>query len=45
MYSFDIPSLYTSIPTELGIEAISYWLYKKCELIPQRFTKGFIINL
>ena len=29
MYSCDISSLYTSIPTELRIEAISYWLHKK----------------
>ena len=37
-------TLYTLIPTELGIEAISYWLYKKQELIPQRFTYDFIIK-
>ena len=42
MYSCDISSLYTSIPTELGI---SYWLHKKCELTPQRFTNDFIIEL
>ena len=42
MYSCDISSLHTSIPTELGIEAISYWLHKKRELIPQRFTNDFI---
>ena len=29
MYSCDITSLYTSIPTELGIEAINYWSGKK----------------
>ena len=44
MYLCDISSIYTLIPTELGIEAISYWLYKKQELIPQRFTKEFIIE-
>ena len=42
MHSCDISSLHTSIPTELGIEAISYWLHKKRELIPQRFTNDFI---
>ena len=42
MYSCDISSLYTSMPTELGIEAISYYLHKKRELIPQRFTNNFI---
>ena len=42
MYSCDITSLYTSIPTELGIEAINYWLEKKRDLIAERFTNNFI---
>ena len=29
MNSRDIPSLYTSIPSELAIEAVSYWLHRK----------------
>ena len=45
MYSCDISSLYTSIPTELEVEAISYWLDKKRELIPQRFKNDFIFEL
>ena len=44
MYLCDISSIYILIPTELGIEAISYWLYKKQELIHQRFPKDFIIE-
>ena len=32
------------LPTELEIETISYWLHKKRELIPQRFTNDFIIE-
>ena len=44
MYSCDISSLYISIPTELGIEAVNYWLHKKRELIPQRFTNDFIME-
>ena len=44
IYSCDISSLYILIATELGIEAISYWLHKKWELIPQRFTIDFIIE-
>ena len=44
MYSCDISSLYTSIPTELGLEAIKYWLHERRELIPQRFTDDFIIE-
>ena len=44
MYSVDITSLYTSITHELGIEAISYWLTKRQDLIPERFSKEFIIE-
>ena len=44
MYSCDISSLYTSTPTESGIEAISYWLHQKRESIPKRFTNDFIIE-
>ena len=44
MYSCDISSLYTAIPTELGMDAISYWLHKKRKLIPQLFTNDFIIE-
>ena len=39
MYSCDIESLYTSIPTELGLESIEYWIMEKRDLVPQRFTK------
>ena len=44
MYSCVISSLYISIPTELGVEAISYWLHKERELTRQRFTSDFIIE-
>ena len=40
MYSCDIESSYTSTPTELGLEAIEYWIMRKRGLIPQRFTKN-----
>ena len=33
----------TSIPTELGLEAIEYWIMRKRDLISQRFTKEFIL--
>ena len=39
LYSCDIESLYTSIPIDLGIEAIDYWIKRKCNLTPERFTK------
>ena len=44
MYSCDIESLYTSRPTEFGLEAIEYWIMRKRDLIPQRFTKEFILE-
>ena len=44
MYSCDIKSLYTSIPTELGLEAIEYWIMRKRYFIPQCFTKEFILE-
>lgn len=43
MYSWYF-SLHTSVPTELGTGAISYWLHKKRELIIQRFTNDLIIE-
>ena len=45
MYSCDIESLYTSRPTEFGLEAIEYWIMRKRDIIPQRFTTEFILEL
>ena len=45
MYSCDIESLYTSRPTEFGLEAIEYWIMRKRDLIQQRFTTEFILEL
>ena len=42
--SCDVVSLYTSIPHDLGLEALSYWINKKRNLIPERFTKAFILE-
>ena len=42
--SCDIESLYISIPVDLGIEAIDSWITRKRNLIPERFTKEFIID-
>ena len=44
MYYFKIESMYTLIPTELGLEAIEYWIMRKRYLIPQRFTKDLLSN-
>ena len=40
----DIVSLYTSIPHDLGITAISYWIDTCKSKVPVRFTKEFIID-
>ena len=34
MYSCDIENLYTSMPTELGLDAMEYWIMRKINLIP-----------
>lgn len=40
----DVTSLYTSIPTALGIEALDYWFDKLSTSIDIRFTKAFILE-
>ena len=44
LYSCDIESLCTSIPIDLGLEAISYWLNNESNLILNRFSKYFILE-
>ena len=44
LLSCDIVSLYTSIPHELGLEALNYWLHKCKYLIPPRFSIEFILD-
>ena len=41
MYSCDIESLYTSTPTELGLEAIEYWILKNnnCLFVSKMFNQ------
>ena len=42
--TFDVTSLYTNIPKELGLEALSFWIDRFPEsLIESRFTKEFVI--
>ena len=42
--TFDGTSLYTNIPKELALEAISYWINQFPEaLVDSRFTEQFII--
>ena len=45
MYSCNIESLYTSMPTEIGLEAIEYWSMRKRNLMTQCFAKEFILEL
>ena len=45
LLSCDIVSLYSSIPLDLGLEALEYWIDKLRSEIPARFTKDFILNL
>ena len=40
----DVISLYTSIPTQLGIQALDYWLTKLSPLVDSRFTKTFVLE-
>ena len=42
--SCDVVSLYTSIPHHLQLQALSYWIDKKGKLIPEHFTKAFILE-
>ena len=44
LYSYDITSLYTSFPHCLGLEALTYWIEKRRDLIPIRFSNDFIIE-
>lgn len=42
--TFDVESLYSNIPHDLGLEAIKFWLQKHPEDIHRRFTNNFILD-
>lgn len=44
LVSFDVVSLYTNIPHDLGKEAVKYWLNKKRDKIDSRFSNDFILE-
>ena len=44
LVTFDIVSLYTNIPVELGIQAVQFWIGKYPNLINDRFTQNFILE-
>ena len=44
LFGCDITSLYTSIPHDLGLKAIRYWIRKRRDLILPRYTETFILE-
>ena len=42
--SFDVESLYSNIPHDLGLDAIKFWLQKHPEDLHRRFTDNFILE-
>ncbi|GAB1598634.1 uncharacterized protein LOC115215981, partial [Argonauta hians] len=42
--SFDVINLYGSIPHQLVIESLNFWIEKHPETLPNRFSKHFIIS-
>ena len=44
LVSFDVENLYSNIPHELGINAISFWLNKYPKELSNRISKDFILE-
>jgi hypothetical protein len=44
LVSFDVVSLYTSIPHDLGLEAITFWVENYAQSLARKFTTRFIIE-
>lgn len=44
LVSFDVVSLYTSIPHDLGLEAIGYWLDNYSTSLTRPFSKEFLLK-
>ena len=44
LVSFDVVNLYSNIPHDLGVEAISFWLNKYPKALPNRISKDFVID-
>ena len=44
MVSFDVVSLYTSIPHELGLRAIEYWINNFATSLERPFSNDFILK-
>ena len=44
LVSFDVVSLYTNIPVDLGIEAVKYWIDQHPEILHDRFERDFVLE-
>lgn len=44
LITFDVVSLYTNIPHDLGLSAVKFWLEKKCHLIQRNISESFILS-
>ena len=44
LVSFDVVNLYSNIPHDFGIEAISFWLNKYPKVLPNRISKKFVLD-
>ena len=44
LVSFDVTSLYTNIPHDLGIDAVKFWIEKHPIALPICFYRDFIIS-
>ena len=44
LVTFDVKSLYTSIPHNYGLEAICFWIEKHPDSLHSRFSKGFVLE-
>ena len=44
LVTFEVKSLYTSIPHNYGLEAISFWIEKHPDSLHSRFSKGFVLE-
>ena len=44
LLTFDVVSLYTNIPPDLGLKAVEFWLDIAHTYINARFSKQFILN-
>ena len=44
LVTFDVKSLYTSIPHNYGLKSISFWIEKYPDLLQSRFSKNCVLK-